>query len=184
MSAIAYITDSKMLELHRLNNHRTINFWRPSGNINFTEFGEGDLLFFCFLANLMRSQCHSHSHSGIRPCTLRYHIGDSLSDLFIISTLDKLFLRENASVKNTDFAVFIPCHIFVSQQERHAFIEMFQREPLLSDFLKLPAENVGQLKAASDFIPVHNKGNTGFDQYTLQGDPVCHIGNAGYLHYF
>ena len=46
MSAIAYITDSKMLELHRLNNHRTINFWRPSGNINFTEFGEGDLLFF------------------------------------------------------------------------------------------------------------------------------------------
>ena len=46
MSAIAYITDSKMLELHRLNNHRTINFWRPSGIINFTEFGEGDLLFF------------------------------------------------------------------------------------------------------------------------------------------
>lgn len=46
MSAIAYITDSKMLELHRLNNHRTINFWRPSSNINFTEFGEGDLLFF------------------------------------------------------------------------------------------------------------------------------------------
>ncbi|MBQ6334669.1 MAG: hypothetical protein IJI46_06350 [Erysipelotrichaceae bacterium] len=46
MSAIAYITDSKMLELHRLNNHKTINFWRPSGNINFTDFREGDLLFF------------------------------------------------------------------------------------------------------------------------------------------
>ncbi len=46
MSAIAYITDSKMLELHRLNNHKTINFWRPSSNINFTEFAPGDLLFF------------------------------------------------------------------------------------------------------------------------------------------
>lgn len=46
MSAIAYITDSKMLELHRLNNHKTMNFWRPSGNINFSEFKEGDLLFF------------------------------------------------------------------------------------------------------------------------------------------
>ena len=46
MSAIAYITDSKMLELHRLNNHKIMNFWRPSGNINFTDFGEDDLLFF------------------------------------------------------------------------------------------------------------------------------------------
>ncbi len=46
MSAIAYITDSRMLELHRLNNHETINFWRPSGSIKFTDFSEGDLLFF------------------------------------------------------------------------------------------------------------------------------------------
>ena len=46
MSAIAYITDSKMLELHRLNNHKTMNFWRLSKNINFSEFGEGDLVFF------------------------------------------------------------------------------------------------------------------------------------------
>ncbi len=46
MSAIAYITDSKMLELHRLNNHKTMNFWRLSQNINFSDFGEGDLVFF------------------------------------------------------------------------------------------------------------------------------------------
>jgi len=46
MSAIAYITDSKMLELHRLNNHRTINFWRLSNNVNFSDFGPGDLVFF------------------------------------------------------------------------------------------------------------------------------------------
>lgn len=46
MSAIAYITDSKMLELHRLNNHKAINFWRPSANTTFSDFREGDLLFF------------------------------------------------------------------------------------------------------------------------------------------
>ena len=46
MSAIAYVTDSKMLELHRLNNHKTMNFWRLSANIGFSDFGEGDLVFF------------------------------------------------------------------------------------------------------------------------------------------
>lgn len=46
MSAIAYITDSKMLELHRLNNHKTMNFWRLSKNINFSDFTSGDLVFF------------------------------------------------------------------------------------------------------------------------------------------
>ena len=46
MSAIAYITDSKMLELHRLNSHKTINFWRLSINLNFSDFSIGDLVFF------------------------------------------------------------------------------------------------------------------------------------------
>ena len=46
MSAIAYITDSKMLELHRLNTHKAINFWRPSANTAFSDFSQGDLLFF------------------------------------------------------------------------------------------------------------------------------------------
>ena len=46
MSAIAYVTDSKMLELHRLNNHKTMNFWRLSANTGFSDFGEGDLVFF------------------------------------------------------------------------------------------------------------------------------------------
>ena len=46
MSAIAYITDSKMLQLHRLNNHKTMNFWRVSNKINFSDFGVGDLVFF------------------------------------------------------------------------------------------------------------------------------------------
>ena len=46
MSAIAYVTDSKMLELHRLNSHKTMNFRRLSNNINFSDFTEGDLVFF------------------------------------------------------------------------------------------------------------------------------------------
>ena len=46
MSAIAYITDSRMLQMHRLNNHKTMNFWRLSNNINFSNFTIGDLVFF------------------------------------------------------------------------------------------------------------------------------------------
>ncbi|MBR2577843.1 MAG: hypothetical protein IKE38_02825 [Erysipelotrichaceae bacterium] len=46
MSAIAYITDSKLLELHRLNAHETMNFWRISTGTSFSDFGKGDLVFF------------------------------------------------------------------------------------------------------------------------------------------
>lgn len=46
MSSIAYITDSKMLEMHRLNGNKTMNFWRLSKKINFSDFKEGDLVFF------------------------------------------------------------------------------------------------------------------------------------------
>ncbi len=46
MASIAYITDSKFLEYHRLNQMHEINFWRLSTNINFSNFGLGDLLFF------------------------------------------------------------------------------------------------------------------------------------------
>ena len=46
MSAIAYITDSKLLELHRLNAHKTMNFWRLSTKTTFSDFGKDDLVFF------------------------------------------------------------------------------------------------------------------------------------------
>jgi hypothetical protein len=46
MSSIAYITDKKMIEFHRLNGNDTINFWRPSSSKRFTDFHQGDLLFF------------------------------------------------------------------------------------------------------------------------------------------
>lgn len=46
MTAIAYITDSKMLENHRLLRSQTMNFWRLSTNINFSDFKIGDLVFF------------------------------------------------------------------------------------------------------------------------------------------
>lgn len=46
MASIAYITDAKLLENHRLNQNRTMNFWRLSTNTNFSEFGIGGLVFF------------------------------------------------------------------------------------------------------------------------------------------
>ena len=46
MSSIAYVTDYKMLDNLRLNEKKTMNFWRLSTKTNFTDFREGDLLFF------------------------------------------------------------------------------------------------------------------------------------------
>ena len=46
MSSIAYVTDNKMIEYHRLNGNRSFNFWRISSSIRFSDFNEGDLLFF------------------------------------------------------------------------------------------------------------------------------------------
>lgn len=46
MSAIAYVSDSKLLQHHRLNARKTMNFWRISNNISFSDFNEGDLVFF------------------------------------------------------------------------------------------------------------------------------------------
>lgn len=46
MAAIAYITDAKLLEYHRLNQNHEMNFWRLSPTLKFSDFKEGDLLFF------------------------------------------------------------------------------------------------------------------------------------------
>lgn len=46
MSSIAYITDSKMIEYHRLNGHTSMIFWRPTSQKKFSDFAYGDFLFF------------------------------------------------------------------------------------------------------------------------------------------
>ena len=46
MSSIAYITDKKMIEYHRINGNRNINFWKPSNAKKISNFKEGDFLFF------------------------------------------------------------------------------------------------------------------------------------------
>ncbi len=46
MASIAYVTDKNMIEFHRLNGSRTMNFWRPGTAKKFTDFHEGDTLFF------------------------------------------------------------------------------------------------------------------------------------------
>lgn len=46
MSSIAYITDKNMIEFHRIHGNTEMNFWRPTSSKRFTDFFEGDLLFF------------------------------------------------------------------------------------------------------------------------------------------
>ena len=46
MSSIAYVTDENMLEYHRQCRNTSILFWRVSSKKKFTDFKNGDLLFF------------------------------------------------------------------------------------------------------------------------------------------
>lgn len=46
MASIAYIADQHMIEYHRLNGSRTMNFWRLGNMKKFSDFHEGDYLFF------------------------------------------------------------------------------------------------------------------------------------------
>ena len=45
MSSIAYVSDDRMLEFHRMSGNTSMNFWRLSLK-NFERFSIGDLLFF------------------------------------------------------------------------------------------------------------------------------------------
>ena len=46
MASIAYITDKNMIEYHRINGNKIINFWRPSNTKKISNFNKGDYLFF------------------------------------------------------------------------------------------------------------------------------------------
>ncbi len=56
MSSIAYVTDEKMLEYHRLCCNSSILFWRLTTKNRFTDFKEGDLLFFYARDTKVRSR--------------------------------------------------------------------------------------------------------------------------------
>lgn len=46
MSSIAYVTDKHMIEFHRVMGNNQLVFWRLSSTIRFSDFHNGDLLFF------------------------------------------------------------------------------------------------------------------------------------------
>lgn len=46
MSSIAYVTDKHMIEFHRVMGNNQLIFWRLSSAIRFSDFHNGDLLFF------------------------------------------------------------------------------------------------------------------------------------------
>ncbi len=55
MAAIAYVTDEKMLDYHRINGSHSIVFWRLSSK-KFSDFKPGDLLFFLAKDNKVRKK--------------------------------------------------------------------------------------------------------------------------------
>ena len=51
MASIAYITDKDMMEYHRLNGNKAINFWRPGSKRNISSLQKEDFVFFLAKTN-------------------------------------------------------------------------------------------------------------------------------------
>ena len=63
MASILHICDAKMIEFHRINGNKTINFWRPSPSKRFSNFHIGDYLFFYVrLANRKEKAIVGYGH--------------------------------------------------------------------------------------------------------------------------
>lgn len=95
MSSIAYITDHKMLDNHRLNQNKTMNFWRLSTRINFNNFGIGGLVFFL---SKNKEHLNEKKEKGI--------IGfGRIKDIYVLSpkVMWKKFNKENGYNSCKDF---------------------------------------------------------------------------------
>ena len=63
MASILHICDAQMIEFHRINGNKTINFWRPSPSKRFSNFHIGDYLFFYVrLANRKEKAIVGYGH--------------------------------------------------------------------------------------------------------------------------
>ena len=56
MASIAYITDKDMMEYHRLNGNKSINFWRPGSKRNIINLQKGDIVFFLAKTNIRKKE--------------------------------------------------------------------------------------------------------------------------------
>ncbi|MCI5773831.1 MAG: hypothetical protein MR210_04640 [Erysipelotrichaceae bacterium] len=63
MASILHVCDADMIEFHRINGNKTINFWRPSPSNRFSNFHLGDYLFFYVrLANSKEKAIVGYGH--------------------------------------------------------------------------------------------------------------------------
>lgn len=94
MTAIAYISDAKLLEYHRLNQNHEFNFWRLSTE-SFRNFTTGDLLFF-----LSKDKAHlRNGEKGIVGCgSCAYQTSASLSTMWKRFGSLNGYLNKNAFV--------------------------------------------------------------------------------------
>ena len=132
MSSIAYVTERKMIEYHRVNGNRSLNFWRPSATIRFSDFHKGDLLFF--LAKGTEKGKGANREKGIvgygkyvdgeiLPPTLAwkryqtkngYSTKDEFFDVIMKASKDKE-LPENISCLHLSDVVFFQAPIYLSE---------------------------------------------------------------------
>ncbi len=126
MSSIAYVTDNKIIEFHRLNGNNSINFWRCS-NQKFSDFKVGDLLFFLTKERAKQKEkavvgygrCKDISKLGIKQTWDKYKQLNGFNTLKEF----KAYLKKNIEEK----VHYLSC-IYLED------VVFFQNEIYLSDF--------------------------------------------------
>lgn len=92
MSSIAYATDYRMLEYHRLCRNHEMIFWRLATKKRFSDFHPGDLLFFYARSNMSKKKgLIGYAHfDSIRRLSVR-QMWDTYRDMTGYDSYEKLY---------------------------------------------------------------------------------------------
>ena len=110
MSSIAYVTDDRMLEYHRLCRNHEMIFWRLSAKKKFTDFHHGDLLFFYARGPMSRKKgLIGYAHfDSIKRLSIR-QMWDTYRDMTGYDSLEKLSETINRAAKGQELPKKMNC---------------------------------------------------------------------------
>lgn len=110
MSSIAYVTDDRMLEYHRLCRNHEMIFWRLSSKKRFTDFHNGDLLFFYARGPMSRKKgLIGYAHfDSIRRLSVKA-MWDTYKDMTGYDSYEKLYETISRAAKGQEIPKRLNC---------------------------------------------------------------------------
>ncbi len=110
MSSIAYVTDDRMLEYHRLCRNHEMIFWRLSAKKRFTDFHHGDLLFFYARGPMSRRKgLIGYAHfDSIKKLSIR-KMWDTYKDMTGYDSYEKIYETIHRAAKGQEIPNKMNC---------------------------------------------------------------------------